>query len=199
MRKIDRRRFLQLAGAAMLVGAAGTLTGCGGIVPGGDGSTPLTSVTMIKANQAWQWSNHEPKDAFGNSYLQSVNYIVLDVRKMGAGWAEESSRKGYQAFSSEYYTNGNYDELTMKIAPDQWMGNYGTAYVQVYADDKLVKVSDEIVRKTEPFTLTANISGAKYVKIVVDLYRGFNYVIVNGTIDVEQGAIIIADAKLWKK
>ena len=87
----------------------------------------------------------------------------------------------------------------MKIAPDQWMGNYGTAYVQVFADDKLVKVSDEIVRKTEPFTLTANISGAKYVKIVVDLYRGFNYVIVNGTIDVEQGAIIIADAKLWKK
>lgn len=28
MKKIDRRRFLQLAGAAMLVGAAGSLTGC---------------------------------------------------------------------------------------------------------------------------------------------------------------------------
>lgn len=51
MKKIDRRRFLQLAGAAMLVGAAGSLTGCAGILPGGDGSTPLTSVTMIRANQ----------------------------------------------------------------------------------------------------------------------------------------------------
>ena len=194
MRKIDRRSFLQLVGAAALVGAAGALTGCGG-----DGSRPLTSVTMIRANQEWQWSNYEPKDAFGNSYLQSVNYVVLDIRRMSAGWAEESSRRGYQAFSSEYYTNGIYNELTMKIAPDQWMGNDGSAYVQVYADDKLVKVSDKIVRKTEPFTLTADISGAKYVKIVVDLYRGFNYVIVTGTIDVEQGAIIIADAKLWKK
>lgn len=117
MKKIDRRRFLQLAGAAMLVGAAGSLDRLRGILPGGDGSTPLTSVTMIRANQAWQWSNYEPKDAFGNSYLQSVNYIVLDIRRMGAGWAEESSRKGYKASSSEYYTNGKYDELTMKIAP----------------------------------------------------------------------------------
>ena len=48
MKKMERRKFLQVMGAAALVGAAGALTGCGP-VPGpeqnkGDGSVSLASM-----------------------------------------------------------------------------------------------------------------------------------------------------------
>lgn len=51
MKKMERRKFLQVMGAAALVGAAGALTGCdeNGPVPGpeqnkGDGSVSLASL-----------------------------------------------------------------------------------------------------------------------------------------------------------
>lgn len=84
----------------------------------------------------------------------------------------------------------------MTIAPDQEMCNEGSAYVKVYADDKLVKVSNEIGRKTKPFTMSVDITGADFVKLVVQLYVG--NMVVTGTLDSDEGAIIIADAKLWK-
>lgn len=196
MEKITRRNFLQIAGAAAFLGAAGTLTGCSdGTLPSPDGSTPLTSVKMIKANEIWKWQNTDPIDSFGNIYYKAVNYVVLDVRKSGI-YGEQSERSGYRNFTSEYYTAQKYNKLTMTIAPDQEMCNEGSAYVKVYADDKLVKVSNEIGRKTKPFTMSVDITGADFVKLVVQLYVGNK--VVTGTLDSDEGAIIIADAKLWK-
>lgn len=63
MKKIDRRSFLKVMGAAGTVCAMTALTGCGG-TPNYDGSVPLSDLNSLNGKIAW--NNVEPKDPFGN-------------------------------------------------------------------------------------------------------------------------------------
>ena len=79
MKKMERRKFLQVIGAAALMGAAGFLTGCdeSSPVPGpeqdkGDGSVSLASLEAFSGHLNWN-NGVEPEDVSGNSYSREAN------------------------------------------------------------------------------------------------------------------------------
>lgn len=100
MKKIDRRSFLKVMGAAGTVCAMTALTGCGG-TPNYDGSVPLSDLNSLNGKIAW--NNVEPKDPFGNVYVQGVNYSVFRP----GSWSRETNSVTVLSATVEYLTDKN--------------------------------------------------------------------------------------------
>lgn len=132
-------------------------------------SEPVSLSTFTAINGGFEFNNTVPEDPFGNDYSDAVNYVVLG-RYNGGDYAEVR-------------VYGEYSSITMNVAPYKDIGEDATGYVQIYADDVLVQTSPVITRKTDAVSVSANISGADYIKIVVqkDYY----------------GSIILSNILLW--
>lgn len=65
--------------------------------------------------------------------------------------------------------------------------------VKIYADDKLVYTSPAIGRKTDLVNFNADISGADYIKIVVEVKRREEK---DGN---NKDSLILMDVQLWSK
>lgn len=191
MRKIDRRSFLKVMGAAGLVCAAGALTGCDEegrpIVPNRDGSVSLATLPIL--NGGIKWNDGVPKDPFGNDYSHAVNYVIVKARNFPVNCTDVEEEFVY----GEYRIYKKYESMTFTVAPYTEIMQNGVGYVQVYADDVLVATSPEITRKTDAVKVTANIKNAEYIMIVIRVSCPDWY--VSQTSD---GAVIVSDVKLWK-
>lgn len=199
MKKMERRKFLRAMGAVALVGAAGALTGCGGSsgTPAPDKEDGSISLASLEAfNGHLKWNNGlEPEDVSGNSYSKAANYMVCAFSN-GAEWdfMKNYTADGYGYGFAEYHVSGKYKKLTMKLAPHKLMNMNGNAYIKVYADGKLAATSEFVKRKSTVTDFEANIANAEYIKVEVYIHAG--NCIGEGS-DGDDGALIMADAKLW--
>lgn len=153
--------------------------------------TSLSKISVF--NGGWEWNNLNPTDPFGNVYSTACNYVVFsdyyDTILSQEGHCGEVN--GYRQVFAEYRTNGEYNTLSMLLAPHTEICQNGEAFIQVYVDDALVYTSPTITRKTDAFICEVEIAGAEYIKIVANVYIGS---VIDGG---DEGAIIIADAQLW--
>lgn len=115
----------------------------------------LLAFSPVNASQ-WEPNQGTLKDSLDNNYSVTLPYIVI-----------------HSGSYSEYYTNGLYKVLSFKIAPHESMSQDTAAQVKVYADDILVFTSQDIDRKTEMQTYSANIDGAKFIKITCERILGY--------------------------
>ena len=185
MKKIDRRKFLKVMGAAGVACAMTALTGCGdggsAPAPAPDGSTPLSYLKPL--NGKVNWSNKEPKDPFGNTYANGVNYVVCSTGYGITGGERSESVIFFQ--SAEYSIDKKYKKLTMKLNPHEGMEEDASAWVNIYGDGKLIKTSPTIVQKTkETVEFEVDITDVEYLKVEV----GAKYI---------GGEVILWDVKLW--
>ena len=123
-------------------------------------------------NGGWDWNATAPEDPFGNDYSDAVNYAVL-----GDNWYS------WQNYSAEYRIYKNYSSITFDLVPYKNISTDGTGYVQVYADDVLVQTSPVVGQKTDQITVTADITGADYLKLELHLKDG--------------GVLILSNVQLW--
>lgn len=148
---------------------------------------PITNLTPI--NGGFVWNNTAPVDPFGNDYSTAANYAVFEISNdndHGYGGEDDDYRVG----TAEYRVYGKYDTLSMTLAPYTSVGENGYSYVQVYADGELVYTSQNVTRKTDAFTIEANIAGAEYIEIKVYMYYVAYYA------EDRWGATIISDVML---
>ena len=154
---------------------------------------PISLSNISVFNGGWEWNNLEPTDSFGNDYSTACNYVVFsdyyDNILPQKGHCGEVN--GYRQIFAEYRTKGEYNTLSMQLAPHTEICQNGKVFIQVYADDTLVYTSPTITRKTDAFVCEVGIAGAEYIKIVVNVYIG---PVIDGG---DEGAILIADAQLW--
>ena len=136
-------------------------------------SQPVSLSTLSVLNGGWDWNATAPEDPFGNDYSDAVNYVVLGDDY----WRSE------QLYSAEYRVYGNYSSMTFNLVPYKNTATEGTGYVQIYADDVLVQTSPVVGQKTDQLTVTANIAGAEYLKVVVHTQ--------------DRGMMIVSDVQLW--
>ena len=130
---------------------------------------PITNLTAINSNNWRKWNNGSPKDPFGNDYSSSSNYVI------SYSYGEEQY--------IEYRLYGDYTTLTGTIAPYTEMEEDKYGFLQVYVDDVLVYTSKDVGRKTDAFSFEVNVSGAEYIKLVINSkYHGY---------------IILSDVQLW--
>lgn len=130
---------------------------------------PITNLTAINSNNWQKWNNGSPKDPFGNDYSSSSNYVI-------------SYYYGGEQYI-EYRLYGDYTTLTGTIAPYTEMEEDKYGFLQVYVDDVLVYTSKDVGRKTDAFSFEVNVSGAEYIKLVINSkYHGY---------------IILSDVQLW--
>lgn len=153
---------------------------------------PVSLSTLSAFNGGWEWNNLDPTDPFGNDYSSASNYVVFAFDEWGTICDQEGSigyTNGYSQVSTEYHTEKKYNRLTMQLAPYSTIAENGKAFVQIYADDELVYTSPTIVQKTQAFSAEANIAGAEYIKVIVNIAGQYS---AN-----ERGAMILSDAQLW--
>lgn len=153
---------------------------------------PVSLSTLSAFNGGWEWNNLDPTDPFGNDYSSASNYVVFSNEEWGTISDQEGfigETNGYYQVSTEYHTEKKYNRLTMQLAPYYTIAENGKAFVQIYADDELVYTSPTIVQKTQAFSAEANIAGAEYIKVIVNIAGRYP--------DNEQGAMILSDAQLW--
>ena len=190
MKKIDRRKFLKVMGAAGVACAMTALTGCGGGGGGGstpapDGSTPLSYLKPL--NGRINWGNMPPEDPFGNTYAGGVNYVVCDTSYSGMPDGVRIGENSIAWNSAEYSIDKKYKRLTMKLNPHKNMKEDSCAMVNIYGDNKLIRTSPAIVQKTkETVEFEVDVTDVEYLKIEV----GVSYHWLNG-------AVILWDVKLW--
>ena len=135
-------------------------------------SQPVSLSTLSVLNGGWDWNATAPEDPFGNDYSDAVNYAVL-----GDNWYS------WQNYSAEYRIYKNYSSITFDLVPYKNITTDGTGYVQVYADDVLVQTSPVVGQKTDQITVTADITGADYLKLELHLKDG--------------GVLILSNVQLW--
>ncbi len=121
------------------------------------------------------WNSGFPVDIPGNDYTNCKNY---SINKFAPGWL------GGNAYI-EYRLNGEYKKLSGRISPYADTQENGSIYMQVFADEQLVYTSPDITRKTEMLEFSVDISGAMYIKIVVQIKNS-------------GGSLIMSDVVLWK-
>lgn len=182
--------------------AISTINGALKIVPGNtklvdkqteiNNAKPISLSNISAFNGGWEWNNVEPTDSFGNNYSTACNYVVFsdfqDTIYNQKGYC--GSANGYSQVFAEYRTNGEYNMLSMQLAPHTEIRQNGKTFIQIYADDTLIYTSPTITRKTDAFVCDVGIAGAEYIKIVVNVLHtelGLR----------SDGAILIADAQLW--
>ena len=126
----------------------------------------LSSLDALNTDD-WRWNDGSATDPFGNDYSALCNYVI-------------ATYDGY----IEYRLYGEYKTLTGLIAPQEGIGENGSGQVQIYADDTLVYNSPTIQQKTDAFRFSTDISGAEYIKIMLN-------------VDPSRQTFILADVQLW--
>ena len=144
-------------------------------------SRPISLSTLPPFNSGsqyinkFQWNTDFPEDPFGNNYSDSENYCIT---RYDPGWLTGS------AFA-EYSVNGEYTHITGTLCPYKDITENGAIYFQIFADDQLVYTSPLIQRKTEAIDFSADIKGAKFIKIVIQIENS-------------GGSMIMSDILLWR-
>ena len=120
-------------------------------------SEPVSIKELLEINKSYDvtWNSGSYQDVFGNDYHDKTNYCEIDTYKD-------------LSIYDEFRLERRYKRLTGIIAPSDHFFEYndGYAFVQIYADDKLVYISKNIYRKTDPFMFDINVRGVDYVKFV---------------------------------
>lgn len=144
-------------------------------------SRPISLSTLSPFNSGsqyinkFQWNTDFPEDPFGNNYSDSENYCIT---RYDPGWLTGS------AFA-EYSVNGEYTHITGTLSPYKDITENGAIYFQIFADDQLVYTSPLIQRKTEAIDFSADIKGAEFIKIVIQIENS-------------GGSMIMSDILLWR-
>lgn len=164
--------------------AISAVTDALGILPGNqiltdkqtalENNRPLVLATLTPINGGFTWNDGDPKDPFQVTHSDVGYYTLIE----GGG---DSS------VYAEYRVYNKYKTLTASVVPHADIRETAKVYVKVYADDMLVYTSPEIGRKTDKFEISANIAGADYVKIVVEVKDNYGY----------YNALIFMDPQLW--
>lgn len=139
---------------------------------------PVALSTLTPINGGWEWNEGVPTDPFQNTYTNVTNFKIF------YGEYEDT-------YSAEYRLYGKYKTLTGSAVSHADITENGNSQIKIYADEKLVYTSPSIVRKTDLFDFVADVSGADYVKIVVEVKD--NHVLYGrGT-----NALIAMNLQLW--
>lgn len=136
----------------------------------------ITSLSALDTfNGSLPWENEYPTDTTNSNYSNSQNYAVLHA-EYSSYWGHGHNAKDY---SAEYYIAKKYNSISLKIAPAACFGESGSACVKIYVGENLVYTSQNVTQKTTQFnTGEIDLTGADYVKIVVDL-EGYGCIIVS--------------------
>lgn len=137
---------------------------------------PVSLSTLTPINGGWEWNEGSPTDPFGTTYSNVSNYKIFEGAYNDEHYAE-------------YRVYGKYKRFTASLIPHMDIRENGNSQVQIYADDKLVYTSPTIGRKTDMINVSADVSGAEYIKIVVQVKDNRDYDACNG--------LIMMDAQLW--
>lgn len=118
-------------------------------------TTSLDALTPI--NGGFTWNDGSPEDPFGSDYSAVKNYTIY--------------HNGYYhsegTISAEYKIDRQYDILQLNISPYSDYGENASAYVQIYVDNVLRYVSPAITQKSGITNVEVDVSGATYLKIVI--------------------------------
>ena len=142
-----------------------------------DNNRPLVVATLTPINGGFTWNDGDPTDPFQVTHSDAGYYSII------RGGDESTSY-------AEYRVYGKYKTLTASVVPHSEIAQSARVVVKVYADDTLVYTSKEIGRKTDKFEISANVAGADYVKIVVEIKD--NRYNASG-----HNALIFMDPQLW--
>lgn len=137
---------------------------------------PVSLSTLTPINGGWTWNEGTPTDPFGNTYTNANNFRVFNARD-------------YTEYYAEYRVYGEYQTLSGSLAPYADIPEDGWGRISVYADEKLVYTSPDVLRKTDTFDFSADISGADYVKIIVTVDDVSSY---------NEDCMILMNCQLWK-
>ncbi|MBQ6570361.1 MAG: protein kinase [Clostridia bacterium] len=137
---------------------------------------PVSLATLTPINGGWEWNDGDPTDPFQKTYTDTSNYKIF--------------YSGNSPYSVEYRLYGKYKLLTGSVVPHADIAENGNCQFKIYADGKLVYTSPVIRRKTDLFKFTANISGADYIKIELEIHD--NYYSWSS-----HNAVILMDMMLW--
>lgn len=146
-----------------------------------EASKPIPVTSLNPVNGGFPWNEGTPEDPFGNTYSGSINFAILVSEDY---W-------GYpMTFEAEYRVDSKYSLITGNMIPFTRIDEHATYQVKIYVDPgdenlQLFYTSPVIGRKTDPTPFEVNISGAKYVKIVVETQH--------------KGSAILTDLQLWPK
>ena len=114
--------------------------------------------TLTPINGSFAWNEGIPEDPFDSDYSSVKNYTIYH----GNYCSNE-----YSTYA-EYKIDGKYDLLQFNISPYSDYGENALSLVKVYVDGVLHYVSPAISQKFGLLKTEVDISGATYLKIVID-------------------------------
>ena len=138
------------------------------------GDKPVSLASLAAINGGWEWNTGTPTDPFGNTYSSASNFAIFSD---SAGESESVDHVDIPNYGdyievresyAEYRLYGDYKQLSFNVVPNESIGEYLYGSVKVYADDTLVFSSPNIGRKADLQSYQVDITGAEYIKIVVD-------------------------------
>lgn len=138
------------------------------------GNKPVSLASLTAINGGWNWNTGTPTDPFGNTYSTASNFAIFNDSIGDSQYIDQVSIPNYGNWVSiyesyaEYRLYGDYKQLSFDIVPNESIGEYLYGSVKVYADDTLVFSSPNIGRKTDLQSYQVDVTGAEYIKIVVD-------------------------------
>lgn len=118
----------------------------------------ISLATLETINGGFEWDGDYPEDLYENNYNYATNYMVYHGNYC----------LGDYVTSAEYKLSGKYSELSFNIAPYSDFAIDGESYVQVYVDNVILYTSPLITAKGGTHSVTVDISGAEYLKIVLN-------------------------------
>lgn len=146
-------------------------------------SLPSEDVVLVNKNFDWAEAGTEtPKDPYGTAY--SGTFAIFD-----SSYYSEDPKEFYQ----QYRVDGKYKKITGTFAPHADIPEDGSATIQIYVagednQDVLVDTPLKTInRMTDGYSFTVDITGAKWVKIVVTTYG-----------EDEKNCAILANVQLWE-
>ena len=114
--------------------------------------------TLDPINGGFTWNDGTPADPFDTDYSGVQNYAILH---------KQYHNNDSQTYSAEYKVDAQYDLLTFTVSPYSDFGQDYRSYVQIYADGTLRYTLPKLAQKTQPQTISVEVSGATYIKITV--------------------------------
>lgn len=131
----------------------------------------ITALTAINSDIWGTWNEGAASDPFGNDYTTACNYVHIKR------WDQTKSYVEYRLY-------GKYSTLTGVIAPHADNDEEKVSCLQVYVDDELVYTSPEVGRKTDAISFSVDVTGAEYIKIVIQRESW-------------SCSVILSDVQLW--
>lgn len=147
---------------------------------------PVSLSTLTPINGGFTWNDGLPTDPFGKTYTDLSGYALFK----GEYWSWNQDKA---ITTAEYRVYGKYKYISGALSPHADINEDAYSQVKIYADDKLVYTSPAIGRKTDLVNFNADISGADYIKIVVEVKRREEK---DGN---NKDSLILMDVQLWSK